>query len=632
MSMKKIALSGRHVVGGASLLILLLFNVPWLPDHFDFSLDSSWIYVLHDSFINGRQFGNEIIWHYGPLGFLFGKFYHPETYLYLILFYLIFSVIFCWAVFEFITKTSDKPNFAAIIAIAAIVSITLESVFAILPLLFCLYRFFVPAKQKSKYLQLALFVLIALISLIKITYLVLAFVVLVLIDIENIWRGNKKPVYLVGFIGLFLCFWLLAGQGVENVPGFIYGALELSRGFAFAFPPEHNFLIAAGVFLVGIIIVFLQSANIWWRKYGGRAVVPLLILALTCFVLQKSAFTNPNDHHQLESYAAFLILLLLIRDVFFEDLSSKGKGILAVYFVLVATLYVGSIFFNDDKKEQFEAAYSAIEQIGGGKVSDKEGKELELSYEDIFNKKLAGIEEHVSLPEMSGSVDLYSDTQMAIFASGLEYKPRPVFQSYHAYTPYLAKKNKNFLKSGNGPENILFNLRPFRGRYGPMDDGLSWPEILSGYELQNRTEGYLHLTKRRNPGRYDLRKIAEGAFDFDEEVKVPLFFNIWAKIEIEESFLGKIVRLLFRSIPISIEMKYGGELKRFWILPEVAKNGFLLSPPIESTENFMRLYKQQRSFLQVVRHMKIVTDEYPIIGWLYAQDFKVSFEELIIKY
>jgi hypothetical protein len=43
--------------------------------------------------------------------------------------------------------------------------------------------------------------------------------------------------------------------------------------------------------------------------------------------------------------------------------------------------------------------------------------------------------------QVHGNADVYPLSQTAVLASGLTCQPRPVFQSYSAYTPKLAEMN-----------------------------------------------------------------------------------------------------------------------------------------------------------------------------------------------
>ena len=58
------------------------------------------------------------------------------------------------------------------------------------------------------------------------------------------------------------------------------------------------------------------------------------------------------------------------------------------------------------------------------------------------------------IPEAPGSADVFQALSGLAVVHGLDYRPRPVFQSYAAYTPTLAKYNADFLKSDRAPQFV----------------------------------------------------------------------------------------------------------------------------------------------------------------------------------
>ena len=74
------------------------------------------------------------------------------------------------------------------------------------------------------------------------------------------------------------------------------------------------------------------------------------------------------------------------------------------------------------------------------------------------------------MPQLNGDVDVYPWQQDVVFAYGLHYHPRPVIQSYSAYTPKLAEINAAFLRDGQSAENILFRVESFCMQYPSLDD------------------------------------------------------------------------------------------------------------------------------------------------------------------
>jgi hypothetical protein len=113
------------------------------------------------------------------------------------------------------------------------------------------------------------------------------------------------------------------------------------------------------------------------------------------------------------------------------------------------------------------------------------------------------------LPAIKGSVDVYPSNQAIVLAHGLDYRPRPVIQSYSAQTPELAGLNAAFLRGDRAPENIFFEVKTIDGRFPSADDGLSWPELLTRYEVMERTGNFLRLQRRAKPSRYQMIPLGE---------------------------------------------------------------------------------------------------------------------------
>jgi hypothetical protein len=103
------------------------------------------------------------------------------------------------------------------------------------------------------------------------------------------------------------------------------------------------------------------------------------------------------------------------------------------------------------------------------------------------------------LPALDGSVDVYPTEQAMVLAHGLQYRPRPVFQSYMAYTPALEAANAAALRGPAAPDWVLFHLRPIDGRLPALDDAASWPELLARYRWAGVAGDMAVLQRRADP-------------------------------------------------------------------------------------------------------------------------------------
>jgi hypothetical protein len=114
------------------------------------------------------------------------------------------------------------------------------------------------------------------------------------------------------------------------------------------------------------------------------------------------------------------------------------------------------------------------------------------------------------LPQIGGTVDAYPTDVSALLSHGFDYEPRPVLQSYAAYTPRLSALNAAHLRGSRAPENLLLDIAPIDARLASMEDGASWieicdairwrptPEASSGYD-DARTRWRLPILGRSPP-------------------------------------------------------------------------------------------------------------------------------------
>ena len=89
----------------------------------------------------------------------------------------------------------------------------------------------------------------------------------------------------------------------------------------------------------------------------------------------------------------------------------------------------------------------------------------------------------IAVAAVAGTVDVYPHRQDALFAYGLNYAPRPATQSLIATAPSLARLDAAFLLSPAAPQSILFDIQAVDNNYPSILDGLSWPNLLTQYDI-----------------------------------------------------------------------------------------------------------------------------------------------------
>jgi len=230
-----------------------------------------------------------------------------------------------------------------------------------------------------------------------------------------------------------------------------------------------------------------------------------------------------------------------------------------------------------------------------------------------FDHALSGIRKDTPIPDLDGSVDIYPDEQSAVLASNNKWNPRPVFQSYSAYTPELAALNERHLRDHSAPDNVLFSVDPIDDRLPSLEDGPSWPAFLDNYMMTRFDSDNDLAYLRRKPWLQSssrLAVIATGTQHMNEEVAIPYMdLPIFAEIDLDPTFLGKLRGVVFKYPRLDMELKLrNGETRSYRVVSNMMRSGFLLSPLVRDTKGFTLLMAGNPDYVRrnAVQSIKII--------------------------
>lgn len=630
---------GKYLIGALTLAVLMVFNLPWGPEYFSYDIDSSWIFALHEAFVKEWQFGQEVVWHYGPMGFLYAKHYHPDTYFHMFVWYLVLSAVFFSAIYTIITKSHKNPNLLALPIIAIIASQSYDAFFLVFPVLFFVHSLFIDDKNNVP-INWILVLACAFISHIKISYLLLSVFIIFVVQIYILINKRSLPDFLLGFVFSYLIIWFLLGQSLANLPGFIYGAIEHGRGFgaAMAFPDMP--VLALVFYIIGALLftIFVRKSIISMSKNKGKNSLAnfTAVLMTGIFLLGlKSGFLIGNDSHIFEAVALFIITILLLRDFFFAGLGKNDKTVLMVYSGIVVFCLIIAMHSEKNKNEvaKFIGIINTASSISDSLVVE-ERKEYTAAEKHAF--ALSQIRKRATLLALRGKTDLYNNNQIALFASGANYVPRPVMQSYHTFTPHLANLNKKHLTSDKAPENIIFNIDAVMNHYPSVDDAISWPELLTRYDVIRINNQFIYLQKIAEPRKYEITKLDTIYTNFNEEMSIDENLAgkaIWANVEITPTIIGRLASFFLRNASVDIKfVTRSGYVRTNRIIPAVASEGFLLSPLVDNQVQYAVLAREGAQGLKNLAlgnlSIQLENDNW-FNDLLYYDDIKITLSELL---
>ena len=600
-------LAGWALAGTSLALTVLVFTIfePLLPDP---TLDGSWRYALASAAARSMAFGREFVFTFGPLGMLYSGFRLPSQ----DALYLGFHVLLSAGLFAGFLLSARPALRPALILLPVVVAgvVIQDAVFFVLPftLLVGCSRRNLPRPAWG-----AAVVLLAaadgVLPLIKGTMsLPVAGCTALATGILARDRSPWAAVIPAVTVGATLAAWESAGQRLSDLPAYLRSQSEVAAGYTDAmsiFGPPGD---AAAFLAVAAALVALWTA----AAPRGWRTATALACGLVCFVSFKAGFVRDDGHSLIAASALALLGTLLVL----HDPSRRAALGLAVGVGGWAWVAHGTL----DVSPRAVGSRLAAATSGSLRSIRRRARHPDLTFAP-FERQAAAIRDGLDWLGGGGTFDIYPIDHTLLLASGLPWAPRPVVQSYSAYSPVLAALNAAHVEGPDAPDNLLFDVNPPDDRYPSLDDGASWPSILSRYDHAGFDGSFAHL-KRSAAGHpatvaapFLRRSIA-----FDEEVVLPPGSpdDVWATLDFHPSAIGRLASILFKRPLLHIDVTdRNGTTRRYRMVAGAGAAGFLLSPTVASARDFVALKLGDREILpdKTVRSFRLHQDStYPFWG------------------
>jgi hypothetical protein len=217
---------------------------------------------------------------------------------------------------------------------------------------------------------------------------------------------------------------------------------------------------------------------------------------------------------------------------------------------------------------------------------------------------LASARSTAALPEIRGvvgqrTVDVYNFRQGVAMLNGLNFTPRPVFQSYSAYTPGLDGWNLRFYGSSRAPDFLIWAHDSIDSRYPSIDDASLVVALAHHYRPVLKEGEYWLLEKQSAVSTAPLRRhrLMGRTVRLGEEVVPPFHHGdaLWFQADLELTKLGRLRALAYKAplIQLTVTDDQGG--RTTWrVLPRIAVAGFLLDPLLASGDDLVAFLEGYR--------------------------------------
>ncbi|HET7495590.1 MAG TPA: glycosyltransferase family 87 protein [Candidatus Limnocylindrales bacterium] len=449
----------------------------------DGSLDESWLVALQLAAERGMRHGVDIVFTYGPLGFLGWPMPHVG-------FTSSMAMLASGAIYLALITTMliqarrIVPGFAAVL-----VTVLVARIFVFVPPFEALQilMFLIGVELLSRRVTLPLATSAALLGIVAgaavLGKLNIGIVVLLLGGVAVAflarpwWRG--LAIYGLSASLTAAVAWFLTGHRLSDVMPFVTGSYEIIAGYNAAMGsdpvPERRWILFALAGAAGLVgWAAWRSSRDWPRRERfGLALLGMIY----AFELWKTAIVR--DHASVAVASALVALFAfaprLDRQVWIASLVGIGLA------------YAGASGIQPheyaDVTASARALYletrDAIVPSRSQQATDRNRARLRALLK-VDDRALAAIGDwtvHID-PHFTSVVFAYPE---------LRWDPLPIFQSYSAWTSELDRRNAEMLRSPEAPERILrsFRAAPLTDRTRrligrPFRPGESLPSVVDG--------------------------------------------------------------------------------------------------------------------------------------------------------
>jgi hypothetical protein len=483
--------------------------------------DPSWMAALHVAAREGRDFGSELTFQYGPLGFLaIPHLYFTGTAVLAAAVtgavYLASSILVARALVGTLGLVAGTLATLAVAQLTAPLAMPerLEAVYLVACILSLLHRR--PPKAWTAALLGAVAGFMVLVKLssggLALALLVVTVAALGLRAGEG-WKGIARTAAAGcgGFAAAVLVLWTLGRQDLGQLPAYAENALPVILGWGDAMASEDpgrrwDYVLAAVAVPLILALFFMASRPL---ERPRRLALAVLVAGFLYVAFLHGFIRHDPGHGPLFFGACLLALAALVP---------RGRAPLVLAALAAVPLALGSVI---DRPKSDLARFSvtrvpdAVATLASSsrRAEVREGKRYALR--DGYGLSAPAIEQL-----RGGPVHYDSETGLAWAYQELDWRPVPMFQAFTTYAAELDDLNSDFLAGRRAPRFVVRQPIAVDGRNPQFESPRYVLELVCRYR-QARVDGSWQLLERR-PNRCGAgRVVATREASFGERVAVP---------------------------------------------------------------------------------------------------------------
>lgn len=592
---------------------------PFMPRE---DLDAAWMFGLNQAVAQHLAFGRDLVFTFGPYASIFIRTYDPAVVTRMLAGSALLALTFLVCMAVLLRQREGRWPALACCAAALLLS-GADSLLLMLPLLLGLVLLSLPATPSARWhggVMALAFAALGLLPLVKGTLALLCAAIALLCAVAALQQRRWWVAVLcaTGPLLALVVFWLLAGQALPDLPLYVANLKQVVSGYSEAMALDG---LAREIVLFLLPAVLLPAALLTQGTWPRPLRLALLAAnALFLFVSFKAGFVR-HDHHAHIALANLLFAVGLLWPV----LPPSAFRSRAPLWTLVASTVLCGVYLAN--RARLNPAL-----VAGGTSNpltlrtsgfDPAAWPVQFSAAKQQIASRCGLQ---NVPRLR--TDIYAYEQSCLLAAGLPWQPRPVLQSYSAYTPALARLNENHLRGADAPQQLLYRLQTIDGRLPALDDGVSLPAMLDNYTLADRGPHWLRLLARPTTvaaSRYEALGSVQA--QLGQAMTVPPSLPIFTEITIRPTLWGRLLALLYKPPRLFLQLTLAdGRVVTQRVHANMMESGFLLSPWLSTNDDVAALFDGTLPAGPAVRSLSLVSAS---AGPFWHTDYNIRFQRYL---
>lgn len=547
-------------------------------------IDFSWKAALHMAAQRGLDYGTEIVYVYGPLGFLtVPELYSPKTTAAALLFTGLIHLALSFTVLSILRKHLNLWVALLLSIPAARVLLWIEPSES-LELLVFLWGARLLTEDMPQRRQTLLLAAGAAISGVAFLLKLNTGVVVAVLTYGTVLGLRSKMASWAGLASITLAAfgagWLGSGQPMDNLLAYATTSLDMIAGHSRSMGVEEanrGWELVAGPAVVAALSILMVQAT---RGIGARRGFMLLAVSgVFTFAVAKHGFVRHDAGH-----AAPFFGIMLLATLAYAVLWSRSQKMPVIVANVALIILIAGVFLRiipgSPENSGFEPAGRAVEQLEVMASGSNRRLFIDTARQGLRNQyglteEMLGLvgDRRVHIEPWEASV-AWAYPQLA-------WDPLPLFQGFTATSPRLDEMNVEELRSSLGPEVILRQTpRSVDYRNPFFEPPRANVEILCRYaELGNN--GVWQVLERTADRCGAPQLLGRVVADAGCAVKVPQVTDENALLLVKikpsgESLLHLARTQLYRSIATYIDLGANGVHR---LVLDTAEGGLLLKVP-----------------------------------------------------